>query len=385
MKKSLFIVLLCVASMNAFAKSPIKNCRSYEEAAEASHKVLQENVNNKVFAQMPKAIKDLKRGRKNDIEFKYQVVPPTKFNKDSIEYNNKGQIKKEAKEFAFEGNLTITDSQNGQSKYVVKGCFIINKESVRKGKEKEIIYREQMSKSVNVDAILVPYFDSEAIDRAKKIVGNYYDQHKEYVNVEIKSVKSCPDGYKVTTSRIYYNDAQKYIGDEGTVTFTVKRADQLKDFQLLEQTEEILTEFDHTPAQTISDVNETPQETETITKDDRTNQEKLEQINVNAFSLNSIALSNDSKEQLDLAAQILLEDKSLEIELLGHTCDLGNEDVNYIFGILRAKEAKKYLISKGVKGNRIYVHSYGAKKPLTPNITSENRALNRRVEIKVIK
>ena len=52
---------------------------------------------------------------------------------------------------------------------------------------------------------------------------------------------------------------------------------------------------------------------------------------------------------------------------------------------MRAKEAKKYLVDKGIDAKRISVHSYGAKKPLVPNATAENRAQNRRVEIKVIK
>ena len=50
-----------------------------------------------------------------------------------------------------------------------------------------------------------------------------------------------------------------------------------------------------------------------------------------------------------------------------------------------AKGAKMYLVSKGVEPNRIYVHSCGSKKPLVPNTSAENRAQNRRVEIKIIK
>ena len=96
-------------------------------------------------------------------------------------------------------------------------------------------------------------------------------------------------------------------------------------------------------------------------------------------------MSDESKEQLDQAIQILLSDKELQIVLWGHSCDLGDQETNYTFGIMRAKEAKGYLVDKGVEQNRISVHSYGAKKPLVPNTTEENRSQNRRVEIKVIK
>lgn len=113
--------------------------------------------------------------------------------------------------------------------------------------------------------------------------------------------------------------------------------------------------------------------------------ELLEQTCVNAYKFNSYELSNENKEELDKAAEILERNPDIEIELLGHSCDIGEKEAKYIIGIQRAKKAKKYLIEKGVDAKRISVHSMGDKRPIAPNDSPANRAQNRRVEIIIIK
>lgn len=111
----------------------------------------------------------------------------------------------------------------------------------------------------------------------------------------------------------------------------------------------------------------------------------LEATEVDEFKFNSYCLTTENKQELDKAAEILMRNPDLEIELLGHSCDIGDKEAKYIIGIQRAKAAKQYLIDKGVDAKHIYVHSYADKKPLVPNDSPENRASNRRVEIKIIK
>lgn len=113
--------------------------------------------------------------------------------------------------------------------------------------------------------------------------------------------------------------------------------------------------------------------------------ELLESIKTSDYKFKSYALTEENKAELDKAAEILLRNPDWEIELLGHSCDIGAKEAKYIIGIQRAKEAKQYLVNKGVDAKHIYVHSYADKKPLVPNDSPENRASNRRVEIKIIK
>jgi outer membrane protein OmpA-like peptidoglycan-associated protein len=50
---------------------------------------------------------------------------------------------------------------------------------------------------------------------------------------------------------------------------------------------------------------------------------------------------------------------------------------------LRGQAVAKWLKERGVEADRIESKGYGKRKPLVPNDSDENRALNRRVEIKV--
>lgn len=384
MKRNLlFILLLGVVSMTVSAKDA-KNYKTYQAAADASHATLKENIE----AGKLKQIKPLKKSLSKPT-LSYKIVS-TEF--DSQANSEKKKKLVEAQKFAFEGNLTIKDSKtNDKVKYVAKGYFTVSKDSIaekvkgQKAKRVTIVYNEGQPIFVPEKLTRVPYFDSEALKKAKDLVEAYYNQHKEFSKVNIGKVEPCALGYKVTTSRTFYKDEQQYTGNEGTVIFIVQKdAEQLDGFKLLEQTEENLTEFDNTPAP-VEPTQEEPAIEDPTTTKSKASLEDLEKIYINGFKFNSIALSEENKEQLDQAAQILLSNSEVEIELLGHSCELGDKETNYNFGIMRAKEAKKYLVDKGIDAKRISVHSYGAKKPLVPNTTAENRAQNRRVEIKVIK
>jgi outer membrane protein OmpA-like peptidoglycan-associated protein len=384
MKRNLFLILLLsVVSVMVSAKDA-KNYKTYQAAADASHATLKEDIE----AGKLKQIKPLKKGLSKPT-LSYKIVS-TEFDSQA-NYEKKKKLV-EAQKFAFEGNLTIKDSKtNDKVKYVAKGYFTVSKDSIsekvkgQKTKKVTIVYNEGQPVFVPEKLTRVPYFDSEAQKKAKDLVEAYYNQHKEFVKVNIGKVEPCELGYKVTTSRTFYKNEQQYTGNEGTVIFTVQKdAEQLDGFKLLEQTEENLTEFDNTPAP-VEPTPEEPAGEDPKTTDSKASLDDLEQIIINGFKFNSIALSDENKEQLDQAAQILLSNSEVEIELLGHSCELGDKETNYNFGIMRAKEAKKYLVDKGIEAKRISVHSYGAKKPLVPNTTAENRAQNRRVEIKVIK
>lgn len=113
--------------------------------------------------------------------------------------------------------------------------------------------------------------------------------------------------------------------------------------------------------------------------------EFIESIKTSDYKFKSYALTEENKAELDKVAEILLRNPELEIELLGHSCDIGETEAKYIIGIQRAKAVEQYLVYKGVDAKHIYVHSCADKKPLVPNNSPENRAQNRRVEIKVIK
>lgn len=389
MKKIYYLLLLLFVVTTATSAKDVKTYnKTYKEAAVASHKTMKKNlVEGK---HIPSQIKRLKNNGKSfsKPKYTYEIV----FTDSAVQANktnSKGKIKIEAQKFAFEGNLTIKDSKtNDKVKYVAKGYFTVSKDSIsekvkgQKAKRVTIVYNEGQPIFVPEKLTRVPYFDSEAQKKAKDLVEAYYKQHKEFSKVNIGKVEPCKLGYKVTTSRTFYKDEQQYTGDEGTVIFTVQKDnEQLDGFKLLDITEDALTEFDNTPMEpTLDEVVQEPESTNSFAS-----VEDIEKIAIKGFRFKSYDLTDENKAELEKAAEILLRNPDLEIELLGHSCNVGENEAKYIIGILRAKEAKQYLVERGVDAKHIYVHSYADKRPIVPNTTAENRAQNRRVEIKIIK
>ena len=103
-------------------------------------------------------------------------------------------------------------------------------------------------------------------------------------------------------------------------------------------------------------------------------------------------IDNYALNQSDVAAyqQKRLEEKIAQLQkypdlrfyIQGHTCDLGTAEVNEKVGLARAAKVKAYLISKGIKENRILgISSKRDTQPVAPNTNEDNRRKNRRVEI----
>ncbi len=117
----------------------------------------------------------------------------------------------------------------------------------------------------------------------------------------------------------------------------------------------------------------------------------LEPIKLNAamalknilFETNSFRLSPTSFVELDKLVALLMENNSLQIEIGGHTDNVGNLADNLKLSTNRAKAVVDYLVSKGIDLNKLSFKGYGSTRPLTENDTEDGRAKNRRTEIKV--
>ncbi len=71
------------------------------------------------------------------------------------------------------------------------------------------------------------------------------------------------------------------------------------------------------------------------------------------------------------------------LKLSGHTDNQGDATKNLTLSEKRAKAVKKYLVSKGVKADKIIAEWFGQTVPIADNTTPEGRQKNRRVEMKV--
>ncbi|MEI7595914.1 MAG: OmpA family protein [Bacteroidota bacterium] len=106
--------------------------------------------------------------------------------------------------------------------------------------------------------------------------------------------------------------------------------------------------------------------------------------NINFFT-NSDSLTKSSFIELDKLLLELKSNPNLEIEISGHTDDVGNADKNMKLSDLRAKSVKRYFVSKGINEKRMQTKGEGYNKPLVKATDEASRAKNRRVEIKVLK
>lgn len=86
----------------------------------------------------------------------------------------------------------------------------------------------------------------------------------------------------------------------------------------------------------------------------------------------------------DLAAKVKAMDKTVYLEIEGHTDNIGSDSYNEALGAKRAEAVRNYLASQGIPLHAMNVISLGESKPVADNKTQEGRAKNRRVVIRVL-
>jgi outer membrane protein OmpA-like peptidoglycan-associated protein len=103
------------------------------------------------------------------------------------------------------------------------------------------------------------------------------------------------------------------------------------------------------------------------------------------FDVNKADLKPESKAELQKIIAFLKANPTLKVEFSGHTDNSGDKVFNKTLSNNRAKAIYDYVIEKGsiIPANLSY-KGYGDSKPKAPNDTAENKAKNRRTELKVL-
>ena len=87
---------------------------------------------------------------------------------------------------------------------------------------------------------------------------------------------------------------------------------------------------------------------------------------------------------LNNVARTLAEYDQTIVEISGHTDSAGSDAVNQRLSQQRADSVGNYLIGQGLLRQRFEIVGFGKTRPVADNSTEQGRALNRRVEIRVI-
>ncbi len=99
------------------------------------------------------------------------------------------------------------------------------------------------------------------------------------------------------------------------------------------------------------------------------------------FDVNKDVVKPESYGALNDIAKILNEVPDVKVKIVGHTDSDGKDDLNLDLSKRRAANVKAELAkSFGVNGDRLETDGMGESKPVAPNDTPINKALNRRVE-----
>jgi OOP family OmpA-OmpF porin len=99
------------------------------------------------------------------------------------------------------------------------------------------------------------------------------------------------------------------------------------------------------------------------------------------FDFNESTLLPASDAVLQQVANLLASDKKLNLEVQGHTDNVGSDTYNQKLSEDRAHSVVAWLTAHGVAADRMTTNGYGRTAPVAENTTDIGRAKNRRVEI----
>ena len=105
------------------------------------------------------------------------------------------------------------------------------------------------------------------------------------------------------------------------------------------------------------------------------------------FEESSSEIIDKMVRDLNKLVLFLSDHPNLGLKISGHTDSQGSDTENMNLSQARADAIKAYLISKGrFKDSRIEATGYGHRKPIvTPEVTDDDRRINRRVEFEIVK
>lgn len=103
------------------------------------------------------------------------------------------------------------------------------------------------------------------------------------------------------------------------------------------------------------------------------------------FDFNSARIRPESEQTLMFAYNTLNDNPGIEVEIHGHTDNIGKAGVNLKLSQARANSVKQWLVGRGIDPVRIGTKGFGFVRPIAPNDTEAGRQKNRRIEFVRVK
>ncbi len=99
------------------------------------------------------------------------------------------------------------------------------------------------------------------------------------------------------------------------------------------------------------------------------------------FDFNKSTLQPASDGVLTQVSALMAANPSLNVEVQGHTDNVGTDAYNQTLSEARARSVMAWLTQHGVAAGRLTARGYGMSRPIADNASDEGRMKNRRVEI----
>ncbi len=103
------------------------------------------------------------------------------------------------------------------------------------------------------------------------------------------------------------------------------------------------------------------------------------------FDFGKSSLRPSSYNELNRIVRFMNENSTIQLEVRGHTDNVGDHSVNQKLSEERAQRVVTYLIKNGINSRRLQWKGFGEDMPITDNTTPNARQKNRRTEFKIIK
>ena len=186
---------------------------------------------------------------------------------------------------------------------------------------------------------------------------------------------------------------EKYFANTGhSLALTAERIDKSGDFEIIDNDTRALLLYRYSFGERYRprrDVRETrievPESEWPMTTEVRPVKNRIEIESEAYFDFDKSNIRSDAREVLaKLVEQIRSREIVGDIDVVGHTCNIGTDEYNQGLSERRAASTVEFFVEHGIQRDRLDASGRGESQPRYSNAQEETRRLNRRVEIEFV-